>query len=86
MRLLAWHTSRVVRFPRAGYEECIWDHAAGSILVDEAGGRVTDASGAPLDFSLGRRLSGNQGLVVTNGVVHDAVLAAVRAAQHKPAL
>ena len=60
------------------YRERIWDHAAGSILIEEAGGRVTDALGKPLDFSQGRRLQANQGIVATNGLVHDPVLEAVR--------
>ena len=38
---------------------------------------MTDASGAPLDFSRGRKLSSNHGLVVTNGVLHAQVLSAV---------
>jgi 3'(2'), 5'-bisphosphate nucleotidase len=31
--------------------ENIWDHAGGALLVSEAGGRVTDIEGRPLDFS-----------------------------------
>ena len=60
------------------YRECIWDHAAGSLLVEEAGGRVTDARGASLDFGRGRRLSGNWGVVVSNGRLHSALLGAVQ--------
>lgn len=60
------------------YREKIWDHAAGMIVVEEAGGRVTDIHGVPLRFGLGETLRENQGVVVTNGAVHDAVLAAVR--------
>jgi 3'(2'), 5'-bisphosphate nucleotidase len=60
-----------------GYEENIWDHASGWLLVREAGGTVTDARGAQLDFSLGRTLKNNSGVIATNGHVHAAVLAAV---------
>jgi 3'(2'), 5'-bisphosphate nucleotidase len=60
------------------YRERIWDHAAGSIIMEEAGGRVTDAYGKALDFSQGRRLEENQGVVATNGFLHDTVLEAVR--------
>ena len=35
------------------YREKIWDHAAGMIVVEEAGGRVTDVRGQPLDFRRG---------------------------------
>ena len=62
----------------ASYEEKIWDHAAGSIVITEAGGRVTDASGKDLDFSLGRTLKKNKGVVVTNGRLHDRVITAVK--------
>jgi 3'(2'), 5'-bisphosphate nucleotidase len=68
-----------LRLPtRKTYREKIWDHAAGAIVVEEAGGRVTDVAGAPLDFSCGRRLEKNRGIVATNGAIHDAVLRAVR--------
>jgi len=69
-----------LRLPSSpGYREKIWDHAAGSLIVEEAGGRVTDVHGAPLDFSRGRELPGSAGIVVTNGAIHWAVLDAVRA-------
>ena len=60
------------------YREKIWDHAAGVIVVEEAGGRVTDMYGKPLNFSLGNKLSDNQGVIVSNGVIHDTVLAALQ--------
>ncbi len=67
-----------LRLPtRPGYQEKIWDHAAGMLAVVEAGGRVTDIHGAPLDFSLGQTLSANQGVVATNLHIHDAVLQAI---------
>ena len=51
----------------------IWDFAAGGLLVEEAGGRVTDFDGAPLDWSR-RRLD----LVATNTALHDPLLASIR--------
>ncbi len=70
-----------LRLPtRAGYEETIWDHAAGALLVEEAGGQVSDLDGQPLDFSHGRTLRANRGIVATNGHLHEVVLAAVRQA------
>ena len=68
-----------LRFPRSGYVECAWDHAAGTLILEEAGGRVTDAAGAPLLFG-GRKLDRNVGVVATNGALHEEVLAAYRAA------
>jgi len=66
------------RFPTSpGRHEAIWDHAAGALIVEEAGGRVTDLLGRPLDFTAGRYLSGNHGLVASNGALHEAALAAV---------
>lgn len=60
------------------YVEKIWDHAAGWIIVKEAGGEVTDVYGKPLDFSLGRELRRNTGVLGTNGKLHPKVLDAVR--------
>lgn len=57
--------------------ENTWDHAAGAIVVEEAGGRVTDMHGQPLDFSFGTKLLNNQGIIASNGAIHEAVLAAV---------
>lgn len=62
----------------AAYREKIWDHAAGALVIEEAGGRVTDVAGRPLDFTRGRELSGNRGVVATNGHLHDAVLSVLR--------
>jgi 3'(2'), 5'-bisphosphate nucleotidase len=68
-----------LRLPtRKDYEEKIWDHAAGWCVVTEAGGRVTDVRGRDLDFSIGRTLRDNKGVVATNGAVHDRVITAVR--------
>lgn len=72
-------SSIYLRLPtRADYQEKIWDHAAGWIVVHEAGGRVTDVRGQPLDFSIGRTLRHNSGVVATNGKLHDPVIRAVR--------
>ncbi|MYC78272.1 3'(2'),5'-bisphosphate nucleotidase [Candidatus Poribacteria bacterium] len=59
------------------YRECIWDHAAGLIVVEEAGGTVTDANGAPLNFLTGKRMHENRGIVATNGKLHQHVLKAL---------
>ena len=69
-----------LRLPRDDrYQEKIWDHAAGQLVVTEAGGRVTDITGRDLDFSLGYRLEKNRGVVATNAAIHDDVLGAIRA-------
>jgi 3'(2'), 5'-bisphosphate nucleotidase len=67
-----------LRLPtKAGYREKIWDHAGGVLVVEEAGGKVTDVDGKPLEFTHGRELSANRGVIVTNGLLHNAILDAV---------
>ncbi len=69
-----------LRLPtRKDYREKIWDHAAGKAVVEAAGGRVTDVDGRDLDFTHGRQLERNRGIIATSGPIHDQVLAAVRA-------
>jgi len=65
------------------YREKIWDHAAGLIAVEEAGGRVTDVRGMPLDFARGRQLELNAGVVASSGQIHAQLLDAVSAALAK---
>ena len=48
-----------------------WDVAAAGILVEEAGGRVTDLLGAPVDID-------HPKIVVSNGRIHDAMLAVLK--------
>ncbi|KAF6164595.1 hypothetical protein GIB67_032823 [Kingdonia uniflora] len=67
-----------LRFPHKGYKEKIWDHAAGCIVVTEAGGVATDAAGNPLDFSKGRFLDLETGIIVTNQKLMPLLLKAVR--------
>lgn len=65
---------RLLSPERPDYREKVWDQAAGSIVVEQAGGRVTDLDGAPLDFSRGRTLANNRGILATNGRLHEALL------------
>lgn len=69
---------RLISPSRPDYRERIWDQAAGSIVVTEAGGRITDLDGRTLDFSQGRTLAKNRGIVATNGRLHEAILAGLR--------
>lgn len=57
-----------------GYREKIWDHAAGAIIIKEAGGRVTDMYGEQLDFARDFEMRAYRGVVACNEVVHAAVL------------
>ena len=68
-----------LRLPtRPGYEEKIWDHAGGVVVVEEAGGRISDVDGKPLDFAQGSTLKRNRGVVATSPGVFDVVGDAVQ--------
>lgn len=69
-----------VRLPKPGYVEWIWDHAAGNVVVEEAGGTMTDVEGNAIDFSLGPQLSPDvAGVLASNGgVFHSALVEAYR--------
>ena len=71
-RLVTGHLDAMVvaGFPM-GYE----DLAPLPVIVGEAGGRVTDLTGAPL-------LTGNGTVLATNGVLHDEYLTLVRELPH----
>ncbi|GAO16294.1 uncharacterized protein UV8b_05682 [Ustilaginoidea virens] len=62
----------------ATYQEKIWDHAAGDLIVRESGGQVTDVYGKRLDFARGRTLANNKGVVAAPVGVHDEVLRVVQ--------
>ena len=69
---------RLISPSRPDYREKIWDQAAGSIVVTEAGGRITDLDARPLDFAQGRTLAKNRGILATNGLLHEPMLTALR--------
>ena len=70
---------RLLSADRPNYREKIWDQAAGSIIVEEAGGKVTDLDGKSLDFSQGRTLKDNRGICASNGQLHEKVISALKA-------
>lgn len=70
---------RLISEKMPDYKEKIWDQAAGSIVCEEAGGRITDLDGKPLDFTQGRTLANNRGVLASNGLLHDAALEAIKA-------
>jgi 3'(2'), 5'-bisphosphate nucleotidase len=61
---------RLLSPKRPDYREKIWDQAAGSLLVEEAGGMVTDLDGKSLDFSAGKTLANNRGILASNQFLH----------------
>lgn len=79
--LAAGQAELLVRSPAEafrGYQEKIWDHAAGALLVEEAGGQITDLDGKPLDFSRGRTLSANNGILASNRHLHEPAIRVIR--------
>jgi 3'(2'), 5'-bisphosphate nucleotidase len=67
-----------LRLPaKLGYKEKIWDHAGGVLIVEEAGGRVSDVMGKPLEFNHGFELLANRGIVAANRELHPRVIAAL---------
>lgn len=50
-----------------------WDACAVDALVTAAGGRVTDATGAPIDYRADT-LVNERGLIVSNDLVHQTIL------------
>lgn len=50
-----------------------WDVCAGAALIEAAGGRITDRFGQPLRFN--RAETRLPGVIATNGLLHDAVVA-----------
>ena len=69
-----------LRFPspqHPDYSEKIWDHAAGVLIVEEAGGSVTDMYGHPLDLASDRKMRHNRGVIASNGALHASALEAL---------
>ncbi|MFO7813920.1 MAG: 3'(2'),5'-bisphosphate nucleotidase [Pelovirga sp.] len=64
--------------------EKIWDHAAGVLIVEEAGGRVTDLDGQPLDFSVGVELAANRGIVAGVTSAHAEAIRALSINGNRP--
>ncbi|CEP61242.1 3'(2'),5'-bisphosphate nucleotidase LALA0_S02e09934g [Lachancea lanzarotensis] len=68
-----------LRLPlKLSYQEKIWDHAAGNVLVHEAGGMHTESfKNEPLDFSKGRTLL-SKGVIASSGPaeLHEKVVKA----------
>jgi 3'(2'), 5'-bisphosphate nucleotidase len=54
-----------------------------NILVEEAGGTVTDSKGERLNFGLGRTLGANHGVVAAGKEAHSLVLNAIVKLNHE---
>ncbi len=69
---------RLLSPEKPDYREKIWDQAAGSLVVQEAGGMITDLDGKALDFGAGRSLVNNRGVLASNALLHAEALQALR--------
>lgn len=56
----------------AGHSK-LWDACGPEAILVEAGGRLSDVSGQPLDYR-GRELGNVRGLIASNGILHDEVV------------
>jgi 3'(2'), 5'-bisphosphate nucleotidase len=64
-------------YVHAGVAGKLWDTCAPEAIVRAAGGEVTDATGAAIDYR-GGQLSNARGVLMTNGPLHAAVLSRMR--------
>ena len=53
------------------YNDKLWDFAAGLLLIEEAGGKVTDLSGRKWDIN-------TKGYIASNSKIHNKVLALIK--------
>jgi 3'(2'), 5'-bisphosphate nucleotidase len=67
-------------YPQTGRAGALWDSCAPEAIVTAAGGRFTDAHGAPFDYR-SPHLDLSRGLLASNGELHDSMLQLLREAE-----
>lgn len=55
-------------------KEFPWDHAGGTMIFEEVGGKVTDVNGKAIDFGAGRILQENCGIIAAPLGIHARIL------------
>ena len=61
-----------LRVPKCStYKDYIWDHAAGQLIVEEAGGTVSDVLGNEIIYEKHNKLLNNTGVIASNGLIHE---------------
>jgi len=71
----------ILRFPptdNPNYREKVWDHAGGSIILEEAGGKVTDIFANPFLYNGEPLLNNSVGVFASNGYLHDIGIKALK--------
>lgn len=69
---------RIPSHQHSTYRENIWDHAPGALLVQEAGGVVSNRFGEPLDLYSSPQMKANTGVIASNGVQHHSIISALQ--------
>lgn len=70
------------REPSAGVD-MVWDYAGAMLMVEEAGGHMTDCDGAALRFGRGRAIEGNRGILAAAPWLHRAAIEALPEADRR---
>ena len=55
----------------------VWDICAPSIILEEAGGKVTDLYGKPIDYSLKETAKCRNGIIASNQLFHNSIIKAI---------
>jgi 3'(2'), 5'-bisphosphate nucleotidase len=55
----------------------VWDHAGVQLIFTEVGGKITDLDGREIDFTAGRDLANNRGIIAAKRGVHSILLKVV---------
>ncbi|HWP34473.1 MAG TPA: inositol monophosphatase family protein, partial [Thermodesulfobacteriota bacterium] len=63
-------------YASASLQTSVWDLVAPTVIVEEAGGRVTDLAGRPLTFAADEP-TWRRGILISNGRLHAALVAAL---------
>ncbi|SPN74030.1 3'(2'),5'-bisphosphate nucleotidase CysQ,adenosine-3'(2'),5'-bisphosphate nucleotidase,3'(2'),5'-bisphosphate nucleotidase,Inositol monophosphatase family [Chlamydia serpentis] len=69
-----------IRYPFIHSPARAWDHVPGAFLVEEAGGKVTDALGVPLEYNKETLLLNNHPVILASGnqEIHETTLTAIQ--------
>ena len=71
-------TEIFIRLLKKSYVEWIWDHAAGRIVIEEAGGIQIDTKGNLINYGHGAKMDSSvNGILASSGkTFHDSLLRA----------